>query len=188
VNEFSELLAAARGGDEKALARLYEKYGGPVAGAVRKRLRQPLRRRFDTLDLAHSVFAEVIRDLPRFKDRGEVAFRHWLYIKVESKVTSKLRKHLGRRGERREQRLGTVDARPGGEDTPSVAAAALEEAERVRDVFESLDEDKRRLMQMRLDDGLSFAEIAARLGLPSADAARKRYARCLATLRAKWSK
>jgi RNA polymerase sigma-70 factor (ECF subfamily) len=184
VNEFSELLKAAREGDEEALAQLYERYGGPVAGAVRKRLGQPLRRRFDTLDLAHSVFAEVIRDLPRFKDRGELAFRHWLYIKVESKVASKLRKHLGRKGERREGRLSAVQ--PENPDTPSAHAAAIEETERARDIFEALDDDKRTLMKLRLDDGLSFAEIADRLGLPSADAARKRYARCLADLRRRW--
>ena len=35
-------------------------------------------------------------------------------------------------------------------------------------------------------EGLTFEEIAQRLDLPSADAARKRYARCLAALREKW--
>ena len=66
MNAFSVMLESAREGDAEAVARLYEQYGSAVAASIRKRLRQPLRRRFDTMDIGHSVFVEVIRELPRY--------------------------------------------------------------------------------------------------------------------------
>lgn len=183
MSEFSRHLEAAKQGDREALAVLYERYAGPILGAIRKRLYQPLRRQFDSMDLAQSVFAEVIRDLPRVQDLGEPAFRHWLYVKVESNVGMKLRKHLGRHGQRKQRRLETGDPLPAEVRSPPSNIAHDEEMEHAQGLVASLDEEHRTLVLLRLEDGLSFAAIAKRLDLPSADAARMRYARCLAKMR-----
>jgi RNA polymerase sigma factor (sigma-70 family) len=187
VSEFSTLLADAKGGDGQAVALLYERYGSAVAASVRRRLTQPLRRRFDTLDIAHSVFLEVMRELPRFRDLGESAFRRWLHLKVQGKVVSKLRRHLGRKGQRRELRIQILEPDLAGGDSPDGRAAQREEHHRVRGLLDALDPPEQTLIRMRTEQGLAFAEIADRLGLVSAEAARKRYARCLARLRASWT-
>lgn len=181
MTEFSTLIAAARAGDRAALDQLYRDYAGPVVAAVRRRLSFPLRRQFDTMDLAQSVFLEVLRDLPTFTDMGEPAFRGWLRLKVRSKIGMKLRRHLGEGGARVSAPLKTEAPSPG--RTPSSHAAAEEDRTRMRDLLDSLPEEDRRLLLLRLDSGLKFEEIAARLGLPSAEAARKRYARGLDRIR-----
>ncbi len=186
MNEFSKLIVEAKAGEPGALTLLYERYAGPVIGAIRRRLAHPLRQKFDTMDLSQSVFAEVLRDLPRFRDQGEVAFRRWLYLKAETKIGSKLRKHLGRAGCRLERPLdaGRPPPAPGG--SPASQAAAEEEAARVQGLVSSLDEDHRKIVLLRLEEELPFADIADRLGLPSPEAARKRYARSIARLRSAW--
>ena len=65
-----------------------EGFGRYVMATIRRRLLPPLRRRYDTMDLSQSVFREVLRDLPRFEDRGEPAFVRWLAIKSENKTRS----------------------------------------------------------------------------------------------------
>jgi RNA polymerase sigma-70 factor (ECF subfamily) len=184
LSDFSALLERAKGGDAEALDKLYEQFAGPVVGAIRRRLTQPLRRRFDTLDIAQSVFADVLRDLPRFRDLGESAFRHWLYLRVETKVVSKLRKHLGKGARRWEQRLESGTRVPSPGPSPPSNVARIERDDQARDLVSALNDEQRTLVLLRLEEDLSFAQIAERMGLKSAEAARKRYARCLAKLRA----
>ena len=108
--DFSELLEEAKRGRQHAFSELHRRYQFKVLARVRDRLTPSLRRRYDTLDLSQSVFLEVLRDLPDFENRGERAFRNWLYIKAENKVRTKLRRQLGREGARRETTLeGTSD-------------------------------------------------------------------------------
>lgn len=183
---FAELFARAQSGDSAARALLYERYAPRVMGAVRRRLSGELRRQFETLDLAQSVFADVLRDLPRIEDRGEDAFLHWLYIKVENKVRQKLRKHLGRDKHRVMRQLGSEPRVLDRRATPVAASAAREEQERLRGLVQALDDVQQQVVLLRIENGLKFGEIASRLELASADAARKRYARSLVQLRELW--
>jgi RNA polymerase sigma factor (sigma-70 family) len=181
---FSEILLAARRGEPEAAARLYRAYAGPVFTAVRRRLSAELRRKLDSTDVVQSVFLEVLRDLPRLEDRGEAAFRHWLYIKAESKIHAKLRKYMGPGGRRTEAPLaGEI---PGPAAPPDAQAASREEEQRLQRLVQGLDAGARDVVRLRLEQTLPFEEIAKRLRLPSAEAARKRYARALAHLRRRW--
>jgi RNA polymerase sigma factor (sigma-70 family) len=186
--EFAGLIDAAKRGDQTALSRLYNEYLTDVLPVVRRRLRGSLRREFDTLDIGHSVFIEVLRDLPRFEVRGEPAFRRWLSIKVENLIHTKFRKRL-RKGLRREVTIQTGIA-PGefsGEPGPLSHTIRDEEDTRLYASLEMLDEHYRRALLLRDEESLSFAEIAAWMNLPSPDAARKLYARALLRLRLLWN-
>lgn len=186
---FGRLLTAARAGDEEALEAIHRRFAPAVLARVRSRLPSDLRRLYDTADIAQSVFAEVLRDLQRFEDRGELRFRHWLYRKAESGVWAKLRREFGARGQRRQVLLGD-DARaslPARDTTPSAAASVREERARVTRALEQLAPSQRSVIHLRTHEGLAFADIAARLGLPTADAARVRYARALLELRKRWT-
>jgi RNA polymerase sigma factor (sigma-70 family) len=185
VNEaaFTRTLAAARLGDHEASAALCNAYAGRILSAVRRRLHPELRRKLDSTDIVQSVFAELLRDLPRFDDRGEVAFRHWLYLKAENKVRAKLRRYLGAGGVRVERSLDDVQELDGRDTGPAAMLANRERSAFARALRAELDEGARRIVLARVEDELSFAEIAERFALPSADAARKRYARAIETLR-----
>jgi RNA polymerase sigma-70 factor (ECF subfamily) len=186
---FGRLLTAARAGDEEALAMLHRRFAPAVLARVRSRLPPGLRRWYDTADIAQSVFAEVLRDIGRFEDRGETRFRHWLYRKAESEVWGKMRREFGARGHRRQDLLGDEDreALLARGTTPSSAAAGREERARLARALETLTPEQRSVIHLRAHEGLAFADVAQRLGLPSADAARVRYARTLLELRKRWT-
>jgi RNA polymerase sigma factor (sigma-70 family) len=177
---FSRLLERARDGDRQALDLLWARHQAGVRGLLARRMSPLLRAGYDTDDLAQSVFAEMLRDLPRFEDRGEEKFRHWLYIKAENKVRGKLRRTL-RRGRIRAShgtaRLGSEGARS--EDLPEAA----EERSRLASALEDLDETSRAVVRLKHDQGLGYEEIADCLGLASPEAARKRHARALLDLK-----
>jgi RNA polymerase sigma-70 factor (ECF subfamily) len=187
---FARLLNAARAGDEEALEALHRRFAPAVFARVRSRLPSGLRRWYDTADIGQSVFAEVLRDLPRFEDRGERQFRHWLYLKAESKVKAKLRGELGVRGRRWQALLDDHDraAVPAGGTSPSGAAAAAEERVRLARALDALSPAQRAVIHLRAQEGLPFADVARRLALPSPDAARVRYARALLELRRAWTR
>jgi RNA polymerase sigma factor (sigma-70 family) len=182
-SSFSELLRAAQSGDREAGELLYARYGRYVLAMVRRLLLPPLRRRYDSMDLSQSVFADVLGELPRFEDRGERAFLGWLAIKSQNKVRQKLRKTLGPEGQRVEADLGAIDdpTAPGG--TPPDVADANETAARMAERVGALDETTREIVRLRWEEDLPFADIADRMGLASSEAVRKRYARTLVRLR-----
>jgi RNA polymerase sigma-70 factor (ECF subfamily) len=177
---FTQLLARARRGDRTAVDALWARHQAAVRGLLARRMNPLLRAGYDTDDLAQSVFAEMLRDLPRLEDRGEDKFRHWLYIKAENKVRGKLRKSL--RGARiralqGDGRLGMRGANSA--DRPEAA----EERLRLQSALEALEETSRAVVRLKHDQGLAYDEIAACLGLASPEAARKRHARALLDLR-----
>jgi len=180
---FGEVLRRAQRGDAAAFAEIDARHGPAILLRIRDRLPAVLRRHYDSLDLRQSVVAEVLRDIGGFEDRGEEAFRNWLYLKAENKIRSKLRKHLGAGGSRRAESLDDAAEPASSASSPATEAGDADEAALVRAALSALDEDQRRVLAMRTELGLSFAEIAVRVGLPSADAARKRYARALLAMR-----
>jgi RNA polymerase sigma-70 factor (ECF subfamily) len=184
---FSDLIRRAKAGEEGARAALLARYQHLVLAAVRRRLAPALRRRFDSMDVAQSVFEDVLRDLPRFEERGEQAFRHWLYLKAENKIRDAWRRRLGADGRPRENTMGSTDperAAPG--PGPATEAGDIDDTSRLRDAVAALPDAQREVIALRDDSGLPFAAIAKKLGLPGADAARMRYARALLALRRNW--
>jgi RNA polymerase sigma factor (sigma-70 family) len=186
--DFADVLRDAKRGDADALRELHARYERCVLAVIRKRLGPGLRSRYDTVDLAQSVFEDVLRDLPAFEDRGEEAFRHWLYKKAENKVRDAWRRRLHPEGGAREGQLVTADGEITTERGPGPAtrAEAGDDCERLRAVLATLSGPQREVLKLRDQDELAFADIAERLGLPNADAARMRHVRALLALRNAW--
>lgn len=182
--DFSELIDRARRRDAAALDELFRRFSPAVLSRLRGQLGPALRRRYDTEDLGQSVFAEVLRDLPRFESDREGAFRKWLTLKARSKLWMKLRRHLDADGHRRE-RTWDGELRDVTRADPAVGAAAADDEAKLGRAIDGLAEDDREVLALR-GDGLAWAAIAERLGLAGADAARMRYARAVLRLRERW--
>ncbi len=178
TDSFSELLAKARDGCPRATEQLYAIYAKRLFTVVRRRIGSRLRQKFDSGDVIQSVFVEVLRDLPRFEDRGELAFRHWLYIKTENKVRSKYRKYL-----RIDETQADGHSLPDSNASPVTRADNADQHGRARAFYDRLDGASREIVAMRLEREMGFEAIAKALNLASADAARKRYSRAIAKLR-----
>jgi RNA polymerase sigma-70 factor (ECF subfamily) len=188
--DFSELLRRAREGDRGAVSELYERYRAQVERAARRGRGSRLRVRFDTDDIAQSVFADLLREIPDFEDRGEPAFRAWLSRKVGNKLASKARRQSRADGLPREVPLGTDSALDPGAHGPGPPGAAVdrEERDRIAALLGTLDPSQSEVIGLRIDEGLGWEEVASRLGLPSADAARMRFVRAVTLLRERWTR
>ena len=126
---------------------------------------------------------DLLAELHRFEDRGEPAFRRWLFRKVDGLVGSAWRRLLDPRGRRREETWGPEH------DVVFSAPSEADDAEaraRLREILDGLDEETRAILVLRAQQGLAFREVAARMRLPGADAARMRYARALVVVRERW--
>ncbi len=186
--EFSKILRRARDGEAAALSHLYARFHGTLERAASHGLGARLHRQFDTADIVQSVFADLLRDLPRIEDRGEAAFRGWLQTAVLNKVRMKARRQTLRCGLRRETRLSTdagseLAARAPGPDT---LAAERDEVAHLSRLLGSLPPEQREVICLRVDEGLSWSDVARALDLPTADAARVRYVRALCSLRGRY--
>lgn len=185
--EFSNVLRAAKAGNGAALAELIDRGSGTMDRVLRCRMNRFLRRRYDTADLRQSVVLEILKDLPRFEDRGEDAFLSWLAIKAVNKLRKKFRGLLTRDGKPHEVELPD-DSSPFADSSPLLASLRNEEIEELRRVLDRLPEHSRRILLLRNSERMTFGEISDRIGLPGPDAARKQYVRALLKLRSEWKK
>lgn len=128
---------------------------------------------FEAEDVTQAVFADAAQRLGDFKP-GAGPELAWLYTVAQRRLADRARR-LGRQHaslrELEQARLSTADAAYGAE-----LAAAL------RDAIAALPETQRSVVVMKLLRGLSFAEIAARIGTSEAGC-KMRFARGLEALR-----
>ena len=136
-------ISAARRGDRDAFERLYERYGPMVHGIVLSRI--PRR---DVEDLVQDVFVTVYRRLGTLRDPA--AFPGWLAMIARNRATDYLR-----RAPRTEELSEDLPA-----DTPSEL-----EAHAILAIIREMPEAYRETLILRLVEGMTGPEIAARTGL-----------------------
>ena len=159
-----DLIAKAAGGDERAIATLYDRYGG-VLYAVAYRI---VGQRADAEEVVIEAFAQAWREAPRFaSERGSVA--GWLTMIARSRALDTVRARS-----RRDRLTASAAADPSagspamGEWQPD-PAGAVDHAERrakVREALEALSPPQRQAIELAYFEGLSQTEIADRLQEP----------------------
>jgi RNA polymerase sigma-70 factor (ECF subfamily) len=147
------LVQRAQRGDHAAAAALYAAFVRPVHAIV---LAHGVRQLVD--DVTQEVFCSVFASLPSLRD--PMAFPAFVCAAARNAARDALRRR------RRAPVVGDgVDALAGGEPSPAAAAAERELAARVLGCIAALPEAYRETLVMRLVEGLSGPEIAARTGL-----------------------
>jgi len=158
------LVAGAAGGDERAMAGLYDRYG-QVLYAVAYRI---VGERADAEEVVLEAFAQAWRDAPRFEAaRGSVA--GWLTMIARSRALDLVRA----RSRRDRITAAAASARPDaplamGEVRPD-PSAGMDHSERRREVrlaLEALSAPQRQAIELAYYEGLSQSEIAERLQEP----------------------
>ena len=139
----ASLVAAARNGDRTAFGLLYDRYGSMVHGILLARVR-----RCDVADLVHDVFLSALRQLGSLRDDG--AFGGWLCRITRNRAVDHLR------GAADETEL--PENLPDGTPPPGDVRWILE-------AVRSLPEAYRETLVLRLVEGMTGPEIAARTGL-----------------------
>ena len=158
-----ELVAAVRGGDDRAFEQLYARYrariGAYILGMVRDHARAE--------DLAQDVFISALRRL-RDTERP-IAFKPWLYEIAENACIDEFR----RTRRTREVPLDGDQDDVEGSSEPVLSCSetldsAVENRQRLSDLrgaFHGLSASHHRIIVMREFDGLSDGQIGEQLGM-----------------------
>lgn len=187
--DLAKQIAAARRGEAQALESLFARNLPPLVAFIRARAGKAVAARESAMDLAQSVYREVLQDVDRIELRDEGAFRNWLFMAATRKVLDRARFHKrDRRDIAREREL--PEAGPEADAvlacyasiaTPSQHAAAREELSRVERAVQQLPEDQRDAVVMSRLMYLSYEQIAEQMGRTEASV-RGLVARGLAAL------
>lgn len=142
-----ELVARAAAGDEIALATIVTLGHPRLVGFFRAAGAD------DPEDLAADVVVSVVRNLPRL--RRAAAFEGWFWAIARARFRTWLRR---RRRPQRHEPPGPPPPEP-----PEVVETAAEHR-RIVEALEALTADERALLWLREVEGLSYAQLAGRLG------------------------
>jgi RNA polymerase sigma-70 factor, ECF subfamily len=188
-----QLLHQAKVGDGPALGRLLEMYRAYLIVLARVQIGRRLQGKVDASDLVQEAFLGACRDFPQFRGTTEREFLAWLRQILASLLANLVRHYQGtqRRDVRLERRL-TVEldqssqalngSLVAGQCSPSQHAMRREQSVLLAEALGRLPEEWRELLILRHLDGLSFPEVAERLGR-SVDSLKKQWPRALASLR-----
>lgn len=156
TDEDSVLVARAQGGDLDAFEELVRRYRNEVFAVSYHYLRN----REDAWDNSQDVFIKAHRGLKRF--RGESSFKTWI-LRI---TANRCKDHFKKR------RLRTValDAEDGDRQVPSPALGptgnleAKELGQAIQRALDTLPEKHRTAFILREYEGLSYEEMAQRIG------------------------
>jgi RNA polymerase sigma-70 factor (ECF subfamily) len=160
----TSLLARARSGDREATELLVSRYLRDVYEMAARVLGD----RDLAEDAAQDAFVNALGALHRF--RGESSFRTWL-LRI---ALNSARTLARRRGRRREVAIDLVEDIPGDSGDEVTRIGNVDDAKRVEVVLQRLPEKQRLAVMLRLQQNLSYTEVAAALSC-SEGAARVNY-------------
>jgi RNA polymerase sigma-70 factor (ECF subfamily) len=149
IDDIAHLVEAARGGDRSAFGELYTRFARMVHGILLAR-----GARWDVDDLVQDVFMIAMQRIATLRDSG--AFGGWLAAIARNRATD----HFRRAPQTIEVALtDEVGGRMDPDRTEALAALA---------VIQTLPEAYRETLVLRLVEGMTGPEIAARTGLTPA--------------------
>ncbi len=164
ISQTRDLTERARAGDRAALQALMVEHLPSMVAFVRLQAGPQIRNKESVSDLVQSACVAALGDLSSFEYRSDAEFRHWLCVQALRKIQNKDRFYRTRRRDAAREvpmELATVYASM---CTPSEAAAAREHMALVEQAFDTLPADYREAVVLRRIVGLSYDEIAGRLG------------------------
>jgi RNA polymerase sigma-70 factor, ECF subfamily len=180
------LLDLARTGNGTALGQLLERYRSYLSLLARVQIGRRMQGKLDVADVAH-------RGVGQFRGSTEAQFLAWLRQILVAILANQVRRYFGtkRRDVRLERELqdgldrssvylGSHLIAP--QSSPSAQASRREQAVLLADAMEELPEDYREVIILRQLEGLSFPQVALRMGRTE-DSVKNLWARALVRLR-----
>lgn len=191
--ECQELLEGARRGDAATLGRLLELYRRYLHVLARVQIGHRLQGKVDASDIVQETFLEAHRNFGRFQGTCEAQFVHWLRQILAANLANLVRRYLGTQGrdvrleceiadavDQSSAALGAVLVAP--QSSPSQQASRREQAVVLANALEQLPENYREVIVLRHLEGLSFPQVAERLGR-TVDSVEKLWLRGVTRLR-----
>jgi RNA polymerase sigma-70 factor (ECF subfamily) len=187
------LLVMAKGGDGAALGRLLERYRNYMGLLIRLQVGRRLRSKVDVEDLLQEIWLEIHRKIPLFRGGSEREFLTWVRRVIGAILANQIRHYIGTKGRdlRLERALGDEldqssralnESLVAAQSSPSQQAVRREQAVLLADALQGLPEDYREVIILRQLEGLSFPDVARRMGRTE-DSVKNVWLRALARLR-----
>ncbi len=153
----AELVARARQGDATAFAELVGRYEERIVRLVRGMVPES-----DTEDVTQEAFLKAYRKLHLFDGRS--SFYTWIYRLAANTAMDWRKKERRRRHGSLPETPEGEDAVPSTETGPAQRAVQRELGERIDRAIAALPPKHHEILVMREIEGLTYEQIAARLG------------------------
>jgi len=187
------LLGLAKTGDGVALGRLLERYRNYVGLLVRLQIGRRLRSKVDIEDLLQEIWLEIHRKITLFRGGSEREFLTWTRRLIGSILANQVRHYLGTKSRDLRLERALVDELDhssralnegliASQSSPSQQAVRREQAVLLADALHDLPENYREVIILRQLEGLSFPDVARRMGRTE-DSVKNVWLRALARLR-----
>ncbi|MBO0819721.1 MAG: sigma-70 family RNA polymerase sigma factor [Nocardiopsaceae bacterium] len=157
------LLARVRAGDDSALAVVYDEHVGLVYGLARRVTRDE--------DLARDITQEVFAyfwETPARVDLSRGSLRTYLAVVAHRRAVDEVRRHEAR--SRAEAVSGTPEEDDGPETRVADEAARSWRGKRLSQLLGLLSADQRAAIQLAYYEGLTYVQVADKLGIPEGTA------------------
>jgi RNA polymerase sigma-70 factor (ECF subfamily) len=188
-----ELLGQALAGGTAALGALLELYRGYLTLLARVQVGRRLRSKVDASDVVQETFLAAHRHFAQFRGGTEAEFAAWLRQILASQLAGLVRRYCAtqRRDVHLECQLADElnassrcldGALVAAQSSPSQRAVRREQSVRLADALAGLPDSYREVLVLRHLEGLTFPEVARRMGR-TLDSVAKLWPRALARLR-----
>ena len=162
------LLEQAKGGDEQALSRAFERYRRRLAVLIHYKLSPQAREFSDVEDLVQETCLRAFRDIDRFTYLAPGSFLRWLSAIADHAIVDRAR-YQNRQRRAGEEVAFRSDSNPLGPEpsdsrTPSRLFAQQQAVERLLARLDALPEDYRQVLIHTRIEGLTTAETAQLMG------------------------
>jgi RNA polymerase sigma-70 factor (ECF subfamily) len=181
--EVSALLTRAKAGSTEAMDELYRRYAPKLLALIRLRLGKSLRANLESRDILQATLLKSFRKMPQFEGSESGSFIAWLGAIARNEIRDQADYYQRKRRDVAsnvplDEELGGVANR-----VRSALSQAIwtEEAGRLEQALESLEEHYREVIILRKFEELTYREIAGRLG-KSEDSCRMMFARAMTAL------
>ena len=173
-----DLMRRARGGDSRALERLFERYVPALRRFAAGRLPRWARDLTDTDDMVQETLLKTLRRFDQFEQRDQGGGLHaYMRQALQRRIVDEIRR-VRRRPVQEE-----VDGNEAGYGpSPLEETIGLEASRRYEEALSRLKPTDRDAVIARVELGLDYDGIAEALGKPSRDAARMTVIRALVRL------
>jgi RNA polymerase sigma-70 factor (ECF subfamily) len=156
ADEDDACMARLAGGDQSALAALYDRHAPIMLGVATALLSD----RAEAEDVLHDVFVEAWKRAADF-DAARGTVRAWLLVRVRSRCLDRLK------APRHARRADLDDAGLDRQAAPATDPLLRYTRASVRSALETLSPDHRVVIELAYFHGLSTGDIAARLQVPA---------------------
>lgn len=175
-------------GNREALGRLLDLCRHYLLLVASQELAPALQVKVSPSDIVQETMMEAGRDFPRFQGHTEKELLAWLRSILRNNVTN-ARRHFETGKRHIDREIPLTEAPSEGfqqnlldrGESPSSLASAREQNEQLEQAMQQVPEHYRQVLRLHNTDGLTFTEIAEKLG-STGDAVRKLWGRAVEEL------